>query len=76
MTLFKTRPLCSVERVIRIELTYDAWEAPALPLSYTRDSLESGPECGWQRLHCQMRCTQIEGGIGGIMSARFMPPRP
>ena len=25
-----------LERVIRIELTYDAWEAPALPLSYTR----------------------------------------
>lgn len=27
------------ERVIRIELTYDAWEAPALPLSYTRSGV-------------------------------------
>ena len=29
-------PCPVMERVIRIELTYDAWEAPALPLSYTR----------------------------------------
>lgn len=66
----------NVERVIRIELTYDAWEAPALPLSYTRDSLESEAQSGWQRPRCQMRCGQIVGGIGGIMNARFMPPRP
>ena len=28
-----------VERVMGIEPTYDAWEAPALPLSYTRDAV-------------------------------------
>ena len=28
--------ILQVERVMGIEPTYDAWEAPALPLSYTR----------------------------------------
>jgi hypothetical protein len=65
-----------MERVIRIELTYDAWEAPALPLSYTRDSFEPEVQSGWKQRPCQMRCTQIDGGIGGIISARFIPPLP
>jgi len=45
-------------------------------LSYTRDSLESEAQFGGQRGYCQMRCGQIEGGIGGIMSALFIPPLP
>jgi hypothetical protein len=28
--------LSNVERVMRIELTYQAWEARVLPLNYTR----------------------------------------
>ena len=32
----------TVERVIRIELTYQAWEARVLPLNYTRDASRHG----------------------------------
>jgi hypothetical protein len=33
-----------LERVIRIELTYQAWEARVLPLNYTRAALRRGRE--------------------------------
>ena len=34
-----------VERVMGIEPTYDAWEAPALPLSYTRTVFVQDRDC-------------------------------
>ena len=51
---------------------YHTWEACVLPLNYTRDSLV---EVAGSVL-LLLRCGQIAGGIGGIMSALFMPPRP
>jgi len=38
-----------MERVMRIELTYQAWEARVLPLNYTRwKRLVLSVFCGWK----------------------------
>ena len=45
--------ILQVERVMGIEPTYDAWEAPALPLSYTRATMRD-QECS-EGIDCQRR---------------------